>query len=83
MNHLPPQAAGDLAAKTDIVRLEDRFDRLEGRFDRLEEHFHELSGEVRGMHGVMRDQLRTYSLTTIGAMTALTGAFAAIVTIVR
>ena len=32
---------------------------------------------------VMRDQLRTYSLTTIGAMTALTGAFAAIVTIVR
>ncbi len=83
MNHLPPQAAGDLATKADIVRLEDRFDRLEGRFDRLEEHFHELSAEVRGMHGVMRDQLRTYTLTTIGAMTALTGAFAAIVTIVR
>jgi hypothetical protein len=35
------------------------------------------------MRGVMRDQLRTYTLTTIGSMTALTGAFAAVVTIVR
>jgi len=67
MTHIPPQAAGDLATKADIDRLDARFDRLdarfdrlEGPFDRLEEHFHELSAEVRGMHGVMRDQLRTY-----------------------
>ncbi len=76
MTHLPSEAHDRLATKTDISRLEDRFDRMEDRFDRLEDRFDTL-------HGVMRDHLRTYTLTTVGAMTALTGIFAAIVTIIR
>lgn len=83
MTHLPPQPAEHLATRTDIDRMEDRFNRMEDRFDRLEDRFDMLTGEVREMHAVMRDQLRTYTLSTLGSLTALTGIFALIVAMIR
>ena len=68
MTHLPAQPSLQLATRSDI-------DRLEGRIE-------QLAAEVREMHGVMRDQLRTYTLTTVGSMTALTGVFAVVVSII-
>jgi hypothetical protein len=84
MTSLPMESAARLATRDDIVRLEDRFDRLEDRFDRLEVRLEgridALAGEVRGLQGAMREQLRTYTVTTVGAMTALTGIYAALLT---
>ena len=60
MTSLPMKPADQLATKTDIDRLEDRFDRLEDRFDQA---------------------IRTFTVTTVGAMTALTGIFAVVVTV--
>ena len=56
------------------MRLEERFDRIEDRLDRLEER-------SCGLQQTMQDHLRTYTLTTIGAMTALTGIFAGLLTV--
>jgi hypothetical protein len=55
---LPTHPADQLATKTDIDRLEDRFDRLEDRIDQA---------------------IRTFTVITVGAMTALTGIFCVIV----
>ena len=63
--------------------LEARFDVLEARFDRLEDKFDafaaEIRGEVREMHARMHDQFRNYTITMVGAMTALTAIFGVVV----
>jgi hypothetical protein len=87
MTSLPMEQADQLATKTDIRGLEDRFDRLEDRFDRFENRFEqkfdafsaEIRGDVREMHALMHDQFRNYTITIVGAMTALTAIFAVIV----
>jgi outer membrane murein-binding lipoprotein Lpp len=80
MTHLPQHRSDEVATGDDIARLETRFDRMDDRFDRMEDRIDQLAIEVREMNGVMRDQLRTYSLGTIGAMTALTAIFSLVVT---
>ena len=90
MTSLPMEPTDHLATKTDVGRLEEKFDRLEERFDRLEERFDrledkfdafavEIRGEVREMHTLMHDQFRNYTITMVGSMTALTAIFAVVV----
>jgi hypothetical protein len=71
------------ATKADVDRLEARFDVLEIRFDRLENKFDtfatEIRGEVREMHRLIHDQFRNYTITMVGAMTALTAIFGVVV----
>jgi len=55
-------------------RLDDRFLESDRRFERMDERF----GQVR--HD-LRDQLKVYTTTTIGAMAALTAIYAGIVAI--
>jgi hypothetical protein len=76
MTHLPPGGPEQLATSDDVRELGNRFDILEGRFDRLEDRFDALQA-------LMHDQLKTYTVTMIGAMTALTAIFGLIVTIIR
>ena len=87
MTHLPQHRSDEVVTGDDIARLEtrfdridDRFDRMDDRFDRMEDRIDQLAIEVREVNGVMRDQLRIYSLGTIGAMTALTAIFSLVVT---
>jgi hypothetical protein len=80
MTSLPMEQADHLATKTDIRGLEDRFDRFENRFEQKFDAFSaEIRGEVREMHALMHDQFRNYTITRVGAMTALTAIFAVIV----
>jgi hypothetical protein len=80
MTSLPMEQADHLATKTDIRGLEDRFDRFENRFEQKFDAFSaEIRGEVREMHALMHDQFRNYTITMVGAMTALTAIFAVIV----
>ena len=80
MTHLPQHPSNEVATGDDIARLETRFDRMDDRFDRMEDRIDQLAIEIREMNGVMRDQLRTHSLGTIGAMTVLTAIFSLVVT---
>ena len=83
MTSLPMEQTDQPATKTDLSRLEVRFDHLETRFDRLEVKFDafavEIRGEIREMHTLLHDQFRNYTITMVGAMTALTAIFAVIV----
>ena len=84
MTHLSQHPSDEVATKADLIGLEERvdarFDQIGDRFDRMENRIDQLAIEVREMSSVMRDQLRTYSLGTIGAMTALTAIFSLVVT---
>ena len=61
MTYLPPQPVSELATKADIAELENGlkagFDRVNDRIDRL--------------HYQLADQLKTYTIVMIGALTAL------------
>jgi hypothetical protein len=70
------EQADHLATKADVDRLEDKFDRLEVKFDAFAAEIH---GEVREMHKLMHDQFRNYTITMVGAMTALTAIFGVVV----
>lgn len=103
MTHLPPEPGAQLATRSDVAILEQRFDQLEellglrfdaidgrfqlvdqrfeqldGRFDRMDRRFETVEGRMHGLQDVIRDQLRTYTVTMIGGMTALTAMFAAL-----
>jgi hypothetical protein len=79
MTSLPMEQAGQLATKTDIDRLDEKFDRLEAKFDAFAV---EIRGEVREMDKLMHQQFRNYTITMVGAMTALTAVFAVVVGII-
>ncbi len=124
MTYLPPEPGAQLATRSDVAVLEQRFDRLEellglrfdaidgrfqlvdqrfeqmdqrfdqvdqrfeqvdqrfeqldGRFDRMDRRFETVEGRMYGLQDVIRDQLRTYTVTMVGGMTALTAIFAAL-----
>ena len=80
MTGLPMEQAGQLASKTDIDQLDKKFDRLEANFDAFAA---KIRGEVREMHKLMYQQFRNYSITMVGAMTALTAIFSVVVGIIR
>lgn len=65
MSSLPPYPASELATKSDIARLEGRIDELAARFDEF--------------HNALREQQRTYTVLTIGVLTAQTAVFSLIV----
>jgi hypothetical protein len=70
-------ARSDIAdVRSDFGHLAARFDGLEARFDRMDDHFY-------GPRETLRDQFRNYTFVTVGVLTALTGIFAALVSIVR
>jgi uncharacterized protein (DUF3084 family) len=110
MTYLPPEPGVQVATRSDIAVLEQRFDRLEellglrfdaidgrfqlvdqrfeqvdqrfeqvaGRLDRMDRRFETMDDRMYGLQEVIRDQLRTYTVTMIGGMTALTAIFAAL-----
>jgi hypothetical protein len=80
MTSLPMETASRLATKDDIDRLEQRFDRLE---DRMAEFAAGIRAEVREMRQEAHTQFRNYTITMVGAMTALTAIFSVVVGILR
>ena len=103
MTYLPPEPGAQLATRSDVAVLEQRFDRLEellglrfdaidgrfqivdqrfeqvdGRLDRMDRRFETMDDRMYGLQGVIRDQLRTYTVTMVGGMMALTAIFASL-----
>ena len=121
MTYLPPEPGAQLATRSDIAVMEQRFDRLEellglrfdaidgrfqivdqrfeqvdqrfeqvdqrfeqleGRLDRMDRRFETMDDRMYGLQDVIRDQLRTYTVTMVGGMTALTAIFASLLALI-
>lgn len=86
MTYLPVEPSTKLATKSDITALDTRFEQIDQRFDeidqRWENRFQILDDRLYGLQDVFRDQLKTYTITMVGGMTALTAIYAALLTIV-
>jgi len=59
-------------------QVDQRFEQVDGRLDRMDHRFETMDDRMYGLQDVIRDQLRTYTVTMIGGMTALTAIFAAL-----
>jgi hypothetical protein len=69
MTSLPMETADRLATKEDIDRLEERF----------VEFAAEIRGDIREMRKAQQEQFRSYTITMVGSMTALTAIFGVVV----
>ena len=81
MAYLPPVGWADVATKHDLTALEQRIGlRFEAMDHRLTAEIAGVRGEIAGVRGELRTQiergLRTQTIVTIGAMTAIIGAIA-------
>jgi hypothetical protein len=71
MSYLPSEKPTELATRTDVAdlgaRLEQRMDRIEQRMDKFDDRLHDL-------HGALREQTRTFVISSISSMVALAAA---------
>ena len=63
-------------------QVDQRFEQLEGRLDRMDRRFETMDDRMYGLQDVIRDQLRTYTVTMVGGMTALTAIFASLLALI-
>ncbi len=63
-------------------QVDQRFASMETRLDRMDGRFETMDDRMYGLQDVIRDQLKTYTITMVGSMTALTAIFAALLTII-
>ncbi len=93
MTYLPPQPGAELATKADIIELGERMDRrfehvdarfaqMERQFERVDHRFEQMENRFHAVRDDLRDQLKTYTLTTVGAMTALTAIYAGLLAVI-
>lgn len=82
MSNLPP--VRDVATSADVARvesriggLETRMDGLESRMERLEAHMERFDDRLHDFHGTLREQTRTFAITTLGGSATLAGAIVA------
>ena len=59
-------------------QVDQPFEQIDERFGRMDQRFETMDDRMYGLQDVIRDQLRTYTVTMIGGMTALTAIFAAL-----
>jgi uncharacterized protein YhaN len=85
MSFLPSDHPADLATKADVKelgtrlgqrmdRLEQRMDGLEQRMDRLEQRMDKFDDRMHDLHGALREQTRTFVISSISSMVALAAA---------
>ena len=90
MTYLPLEPGRSLATNDDIAgleaRLDQRFEQIDQRFEQIdqrwERRFQTYDDRMYGLQGVFRDQLKTYTVTMVGGMTALTAIYATLLAIV-
>ena len=85
MKYLPTDHADGLATTADVEALgrglgaridglEQRMDRFEQRMDRFEQRMDRFEDRMHAFHGALREQTRTFVISTIGTMVALAAA---------
>lgn len=72
MQSLPPK--NDLATRSDVRDLGFRIASLETRMDRLEAHMVRFDERLHEFHGAMRQQTRTFVLSSLGSSATMAAA---------
>jgi hypothetical protein len=80
MTNLP---AAELATKTDVAEVRAEITAVRADLRRLEDRFDRFDDRIDHMQEMMQTQFRSYTFVTIGSLTALTGIFAAVVSILQ
>ena len=79
MTHLPQHESEEATTKSDLKVLKDSVDRrfniVDERFDRMEDKFDALNLRFDSLHQTLHTQFRNYTVTMVGAMTALTAIY--------
>jgi tetrahydromethanopterin S-methyltransferase subunit G len=58
-----------------FAHMERQFERVDHRFEQMENRFHIVRDDLR-------DQMKTYTLTVVGSMTALTAIYAGLLAVI-
>jgi hypothetical protein len=78
MRYLPSDRADGLATSADVAALRldlgERMDRFEQRMDRFEQRMDRFEDRMHDFHGALREQTRTFVISSIGTMVALAAA---------
>ena len=97
MTYLPVEPGNQLATKSDMdlrfdrleayldlrfQQVDQRLASMEARMDRMDGRFDTVDDRMYGLHEVLRDQYKTYTITMVGGMTALTAIFAALLSFI-
>ena len=93
MTYLPHEPGAELATKADIAALGERMDRrfeqvdarfahIERQFERVDHRFEQMENRFHIVRDDLRDQMKTYTLTVVGSMTALTAIYAGLLAVI-
>ena len=63
-------------------QVDARFAQMERQFERVDHRFEQMENRFHAVRDDLRDQLKTYTLTTVGAMTALTAIYAGLLAVI-
>jgi hypothetical protein len=85
MSYLPSDQPSELATKTDVAELgsrldqrmdglDQRMDGLDQRMDRIEQRMDKFDDRLHDLHGALREQTRTFVISSISSMVALAAA---------
>lgn len=65
-----------------LEQVDARFGQVERQFERVDHRFEQMENRFHIVRDDLRDQLKTYTLTTVGAMTALTAIYAGLLALI-
>ncbi|MBT8217483.1 MAG: hypothetical protein HKN74_14265 [Acidimicrobiia bacterium] len=57
-------------------QVDDRFTEMQRQFERMDRRFEQMEDRFHLIRDDLRDQMKTFALTTVGAMTGLTAIYA-------
>ena len=63
-------------------QVDARFEQMERRFERVDHRFEQMENRFHIVRDDLRDQMKTYTLTVVGAMTALTAIYAGLLAVI-
>jgi archaellum component FlaC len=63
-------------------QVDSRFEQVERQFERVDHRFEQMENRFHIVRDDLRDQMRTYTVTVVGAMTALTAIYAGILAVI-
>ena len=85
MTYMPLEAGSDLATKRDLdaleARLDERFAHIDSRFAHIDGRFEVLDQRLFSLHESLTNQYKSYSITMVGGMSALTAIYAGLLAI--
>lgn len=62
--------------------IDGRFEKIDGRFEKIDQRFEKIDERLYAFQGTLNAQYKTYTLTMVGAMSALTAIYAGLLAVI-